>query len=953
MAASQKESRKDRKERRKDVERDKWVRRLEEQSTRYNALIGKRVVIWGGGLVLLLFFLMYYFQIGFLGLVPPSSDNLGYKGSSHVMSEYNTTHDDQALWNSNIFSGMPGYMIEFGNRIPFINEIRFLIDPLLDWRVLYFIFGALGMYILLLRLKMDPFIALIGAFAFSLSSHLPGLIEIGHHTKFRSIMYIPWIFMSFHHLWRTRSLVGAGLLAIFLIAQFRESHPQIVYYTFILMGLFWAFGLFWALRDKKLKQFSIFTLLFIAVIVITALAVAQPYMSIREYTQYTIRGEGGLDRGYAESWSFHPLEIITFFVPRFFGGVSPWYWGWMPSTGASLYMGIVVMILALIAVFKNRNRLTLFLGVASIIAIIMSFGRHFSALSGFLLAYLPYYNKFRVPATILVILEFTIVLLACLGIRTILQARDADNRKFQIWIKRFLIVSIVLSAIFFLMYPVWQDMRFLKESEARQLEQIEAQINQELTPETLVQLQLPQESRQYLQGVLQRQSDNYHNLMNDALLSSVLVIATLAIILLFMKATIGKVVFLSLLVVFTAGDLLIANRGNLNDLVEPSEHVQVLNEYPIDTFLKEDKLNQDEVFRILPVYHRDSSSGLVLGGFDANRWVYHHQSVGGYHPSKLKRYQEVIERYIVRPSEFLRDPSARQGYISPGVIDMLNTKYTIYPVDWMDRTSPVRNYLGLTEVHRRSGGMDKVDAFLNNRYLPRAWFVDRVVQIPDAQAILDTLGHPSFDPAVIAYTETGVSPVESTPNRVIRLLEKDFDPQNPGESFDLQQVAARLKGEEIVEPVQPQIPDSLSAPADSSMIETWKVNPLFSVLPDPEDHKKIGSAYDLHHLKYYVETDKPSFLVLSEIWYPAGWKAFLDGQEIPIHATNYILRGVEVPPGRHILEVKFQPETYALSVRLSLIGIIAAILMTGVGLFLAYRRKHSGRIIFTVKDPDV
>lgn len=160
------------------------------------------------------------------------------------------------------------------------------------------------------------------------------------------------------------------------------------------------------------------------------MAVAQPYLSTMEYGKYTIRGgSSGLETSYATSWSFHPMEILSFINPSIYGGVSPFYWGWMPFTQTSMYMGVIIFFLALVAIFSNRSKLVKILGTVSVVVLFMSFGRHLPFLSNFLLNYLPGFNKFRVPAMILVILQFAFVVLAGYGLKTIIDKRNENKKK--------------------------------------------------------------------------------------------------------------------------------------------------------------------------------------------------------------------------------------------------------------------------------------------------------------------------------------------------------------------------------------------------------------------------------------------------------------------------------------------------------------------------------------------
>jgi hypothetical protein len=262
---------------------------------------------------------------------------------------------------------------------------------------------------------MDPWIAFMGAIAFIFSCHWVGLIEVGHNTKFRAIMYIPWVIWAMFRLREKRDVLSLGLMATFLITQLRENHPQISYYLYLFIGMYWIYNLIESLKAKEGKRFGLFTILLIAAFGLTVLAVMNPYMSTMEYSHYTMRGgETGLEKSYAQNWSFHPLEILGFIIRislaasmRTIGAICPshrsittldwscWHWASWPG-------------------WKHR-RMAIFLWIASAIFTIMSFGEFAPFISDLLLKYLPYFNKFRVPSMILTMTQIIGVILAALG----------------------------------------------------------------------------------------------------------------------------------------------------------------------------------------------------------------------------------------------------------------------------------------------------------------------------------------------------------------------------------------------------------------------------------------------------------------------------------------------------------------------------------------------------------
>ena len=762
-----------------------------------------------------------FFKIAFQNYAPPASDTMQWRTSAQVLMEYNKIHKEQALWNPNVFSGMPGYLTSFGSKYPFINTIIRVTNKVMNWRILLLFSMGLGVYLLMIYLKFDPLIAFISAVALALSCHFIGLMEIGHNSKFKALIYIPWIFYVMQYLKDRKSILAMGLAALLIIGQLRENHPQISYYTFLMLGIYWIFQLIWAIKEKEFKPFLIFTGMFLGVIIISFMAVAQPYFSTFEYGEYTIRGGAeGLETSYATSWSFHPLEILTFVNPSFFGGVSPYYWGWMPFTQTSMYLGVVIFLFALLAVFFNRSRMVKVLTAISIVALFISFGRHLPFLSNLLLNYLPGFNKFRVPAMILILVQFSFAVLAGYGLKTVLEKfKDNDTNFFELT-KKVLIGVIILFILFIALSGTFESLGLSKAGEKADYNDTQMHRLKSLRAEKM---------------------------FNDGIQTGIILILSLGLTLLLGRGKIGKYPFLLLIAVIVIIDLLLIDNRFLQEITPQSQIEKHYKKTLADDFLIKDK----EIFRIYPLGRE----------FGQNRWAYYHQTIGGYHGAKLKRYQEIIENCL--NYEFQnRIP------INWNIVNMLNTKYVIY-----SEKLPLEN-LEFAFYDRKQ----KQTIYKNTTYLPRAWFVENVELIPQKRDIWKQLNQQEFNPAHSAIVEKNI--------------------------------------EEIYAPVQ----------AEVNLIE-----------------------FDLHKLKFSVSTDTTSFLTVSEIYYPAGWKAYLDGKETEIYATNYILRGVLIPKGEHVLEMKFESAVYALSLKFSLIGLIITVLLILVGLYLYIRKNYRGEIIYVVK----
>ena len=779
-------------------------------------------------LVIILFLLLslIYFPVAYQGKAPQASDIIQWQGAAKAIVDYNATHKDNALWTPYMFSGMPAYMIHFPNRYPFLESITKLTDKIINWRIFLLFIGGVGIFLLLRQLKMDSWIAFFAAIAFTFSCHWVGLLEIGHNTKFRAIMYIPWVVWALFRLKGKPNILNLGLLATFLITQLRENHPQITYYLYLFIGMFWIYCLVEAVKNKQLKKFGNWTGLLIIAFAITALAVMNPYLSTWEYSHYTMRGgTAGLEKSYAQQWSFPPVEIISFIIPDFFGGINQNYWGAMPFTQIYNYFGIVVLALGVMALFGKHKKFSLFLWIASAIFLVLSFGSFTPFISDFFFKYLPMFNKFRVPSMTLIMVQIIGVILAALGLDTI--ASLENNSKWQ----KNLFTAFWVSGAFFILFLILGQsvLKGLPYTNAAEIEQYEKY-------NALAKLD---ELKSLRPGLLYK----------SGILSLLLLTVSLGLCYLASVKKLKKVALVLLITLVTFIDLYTYTGKHLKDLYPVEEREARFVTQDFDEFLLADKDN----FRIYP-YN--------MGNFrTAAEWAYYHQTIDGYSAAKLKRYDDVwkiIQGDAKNDGEvyrYLKSVYEEGGAETPTpLLDMLSTKYIIYPDSLpyaflLNKIKPVfTSYTG-------------ANIYQNLTAYPRAWFVDSLSVIPETGARLQKMRNPYFNPHSLAIVESKIEGVYK--------------------------------------------PDSCFAQ------ETF---------------------FDMHNVKYEVATDKNAFLVLSEVYYPAGWKAFIDGKETAIYPTNHILRGVIIPPGKHTLEMKFISETYRLSLILSLTGLLATVVLLAIGI---------------------
>jgi hypothetical protein len=769
--------------------------------------------------VIMLFVLisMIYFPVAFQKHFPPASDTIQWQGAAHRLTEYNQTHKDVALWQPNMFSGMPSYLITFPYKFPFVENVTKAVDHVMNWRIFLLFIGGLGVFLLLRLLGLDGFTSFFGAIAFVFSCHWTGLLDIGHNTKYRAIMWIPWVIWGIMYLKSKPGILGFGLTATFLIAQLRENHPQISYYMYLFIGMFWVYSLIETFGNKDWRKFISFSFLMLVAFIMMGLAVMNPLLSTWEYGHYTIRGgASGLDKAYAQGWSFHPMEIITFIIPDFYGGINQTYWGWMEFTQIYNYCGVLVLMLGFFALMGQRKRLAWFLWISSIIFLFMSFGRHFNLLSDFLLKYLPYFNKFRVPSMILTMLQFSIAILAAMGLSAIIEKVKENDPKFTKKVQTWFIVVLVLFLMFLILGKgFFKSLPFTTEREI-------AQLKQQGTFDQLSQIKDMRLNLLYKSGAL----------------SLLFLVGGMGLILLFARKNIAKTMFLILILLLTFVDLWIYTGKNLKNVepVQYSENNFIKRDY--DEFL----LNDKDTFRIYPL-------NVGMSG----KWAYYHQTIQGYHGAKLKRYQEVLENCL--------DAQLRQNRINWNLLSMLNVKYILF-----SDSLPFPNTMPVF-----SSNDDQIVIHRYMNHFSRAWFVDSLKVITKPQDIWNEINSDSFNPASTAIVEEKIDGIETPSVRYVTPKE-----------------------------------------------------------------------FDLHYISYETETDKQGFLTVSEVYYPAGWKAYIDGKETKIYPVNYILRGIVIPAGKHKVEMKFEPQSYKMSIGYSMIGLIISFIALLAGIFLWIKQKRTG-----------
>ena len=591
-------------------------------------------------------------------------------GMSKEISDHREKTGEEALWTNSIFSGMPAYQIsvKYSNLIKYIDKaISFGFPRPANLLFLY----LLGFYLLLVSLNIDYRIAALGAFAYAFSSYFFIIIQAGHMTKAHAIAYLPMVVAAVLYTYRGKMLLGGVLTSLAVALQIFTNHYQITYYL-ILILLFVGFTQFY--KDFKAKTLTSFFkktgVLFLAAF----LAAGTSYTRLKttiDYGKETTRGKSeltnnidnktkGLDKDYATQWSYGIAESMTLLIPNFHGGSSMSsvlsiddsqtleflrkfrnkklanalqfkagsYWGEQPIVSGPTYVGAIVIFLFILGLLLVKNELRIWILLATIMSLMLAWGKNFMPLTDFFLDYFPGYNKFRAVSMILVIAEFTIPLLAFIALNKFL----SSNSKFED-LKKLKIAFYTAGGIT-LIFALFPNM-FLDFLSEKDLTPVSSGVK---TPDG------------FLDGLI---ADRSSLLQSDSWRSFFFILLSFGVLFAFIKEKLNKKYAILLI-----GALLIADMWNINKRYLNDEHFvrknKVKNPYKptqADNFILKDK---DPNFR---VFNQSVST------FNDASTSYFHKSIGGYHGAKLKRYQELIEFHISR------------GNMS--VLNMLNTKYFI------------------------------------------------------------------------------------------------------------------------------------------------------------------------------------------------------------------------------------------------------------------------------------
>ncbi len=650
-----------------------------------------------------------YFSPLFSGKKIYQGDIVNFKGMSKEIIDYRESTGEEALWTNRMFGGMPAYQISYKTSSNLINIANKIISFNYPREASFIIISFISFYILLLCMNINPYIAIIGALGYGLSTYLFIIIEAGHNTKAEAMAYMPAVLGSILFSFRTNMFSGAILTALFLSLQIRANHLQITYYLLLMIILFGFFEFFHSFKEKKINNFFKTTsILFIS----ASLAICcniENLWSTYDYGKYSTRSKSelieysnlqnktsGLDKDYATSWSYGKLETFNVMIPNLFGGASnsklsddsqvyqvlknrkipnakniikrfPTYWGEQPFTSGPVYIGSVLCFLFLFSLFFLEGRLKWWLISCSILSVLLAWGKNMMWLTDFFLDYVPGYNKFRTVSMILVILELTIPFLGILSLNELIKS-DLNKTKALKSLKYSGLIFLCI-CFFFITFS-----SFIFDFSSKTDNNI---------PD-------------FLLGAIK--SDRYSMLISDSFRSIILILfSSLSIYLLIIKKISNNLfyfIFFSLVIC----DLIPINLRHLNseNFVKSRKVNSPFKMTEADKKILSDKELNFRVF--------NTSERLDAGA----RTSYFHNNIAGYHGAKFKRYQEIMDYQLAKNNS--------------SVINMLNVKYFMF---------------------KNSEGILKAN--LNNNRLGPAWLVNNIIIVNNADDEMRSLE--KFDPS--------------------------------------------------------------------------------------------------------------------------------------------------------------------------------------------------------------
>jgi hypothetical protein len=844
-------------------------------------------------IVVFLFISLAYFYPLLQGKSLRQGDIVQFQGMSKEIADFRDKTGEEALWTNSMFGGMPAYQISVIYYKNFAKYIDTIISFNLPVPAKYLFLSLLGFYILLLAFRVDPWLAIAGALAFGFSTYFFIIEAAGHNTKAHAMTYMAPIIAGIVLSFRGKLLLGAMLTGLFLSLQLFTNHLQITYYTLIIVILFGLFELFTYIRERRIFEFfKTIGILLLPVILAVGMNITNLWLTW-EYSHYSTRGKSelsykqdiqtsGLDKDYIlNDYSYGISETMNLLIPDFKGRSSsyslgrdsevfrvlqqnsvqnplsiaegiPTYWGPQRYTAGPVYIGATVLFLFVFGLFLLKGRLKWWLFSATILSILLAWGKHLYWFSDFFIDFVPGYNKFRTVSMILVIAELTIPFLGVLAVSELFHQKF--EKKDFLKAMKYSFYGLGGIVLLFALLPG----AFLNFSGGMDKDLLEAGYPQFLIDALAV--------------------DRQSILRADAFRSFVFIVLTAGLIFMFYFGKIKRSVFILGLALLFVLDLGVISRRFLNDsnYVSKRESRQIFQPTPADLQIL---MDDDPNYRVF---------NLTRSPFNDAVTSYFHKSIGGYHGAKMGRYQDVIDLYL---SKF-----------DMSILNMLNTKYFILSAE--SHGIPLPQY--------------------NPDAMGNAWFVDEFVIAEDADEEIMGLQNPYKMKELKGLNLRKIS-LERKKQQLE--MEKPAAPELNSINEEIQKIQQDISGQ------------SLFNPSKTAIVRIESEN-LLKNLPVIKDSLASISlkSYRPNHLVYTTVSDIDQLAVFSEIFYSKGWEVTVSGEKAEHFRVNYLLRGMVVPSGEHVVEFRFRPKAYFIGEKIALVSSVIMLLLAFSVIYLEFKK---------------
>ena len=804
-------------------------------------------------------------------------DIVQYKGGAKELLDYRANNGTETYWSDAMFGGMPTYQSGAQFRGDVIKKIddafNFLPKPANFIFLLFAGFFLLG-YIATKNWKY----ALLGASFFGLSTYFYIIIAAGHNGKVATLVYFAPLLAGILLVYiRKKYILGFIVTALFMGLQIAANHPQMTYYLFLALGFLFLSELIRAATGKTpWKHFLISSGILGLAMVLGVGMNAQRLLANSEYVKETVRGKqilksehnaadnDGMKKQEILNWSYGKLETLNLFIPRLMGGASDeegseqmmqkvqelvqenvssqeeynqiakgfggslTYWGEQPGTSGPAYQGSIVVFLAILGFFFGWKKYRYWILGASILTILLAWGSNFLPLSDLFIKYVPLYDKFRAPSSILVVVELLFPLIAIIGLYRFFNDEKLTEEYKQ---KILIYVSGTVLGITLLLILFGKSILGFSTSNETSY--------------------LPPYLLDYIVG------ERFNMFRIDAIKAIIYVAITFLMLYFSLKKKISQNIALIVIGIVSLFDLWTVNKRYLNNdnFVDKAfaqtpfitENSDYLSGKAGNSELLNDLLSRVNMNKTLEtIAEKDKTHYRVfnqlLGPFNETNTSYFKSSVGGYHAVKLRRYDDLINHY------FYADDSVKSSQI-PQILNLLNTKYVV------------------------GGKLEEPQVQMNPEANGNAWLVSDIKFVNTPNEEIDEIGN-----------------IDSKKTAVISVDDKKY-----------------FEGKNL-------------ASDSTAFIDLTK--------------------YQANELEFKTQSKTPQLAVFSEIYYPKGWKMFVDEKEVPYIKADYLLRAVYVPAGNHTVKMIFEPEVIAKGKTISLIAFGLFLLLSLVGIYFLIRKKE-------------